>query len=121
LGDLEEVRPFLIYRRPLSLLKATNIDCLNFNRYCALRMSDPDPLRRLRTISVADLRRFMHWYLDKHNTKKLDAFYVRMRYWRMMYARKMYEKMDFIMAAEMKSVCSRHFFGPFLQLKLIIL
>ena len=86
-----------------------NIDWLNIIRYCALRVSDPDPLQRLRKISVADIRRYMHWYLDKHNIKKLDTFYVRMRYWRMMYARKVYEKMDLIMAAEMKSVCSKCF------------
>ena len=90
----------------VSFLEVANIDYLSFNRYCALRASDPDPLQRLCNISVADLRRYMHWYLDKHNIKKLDTFYVRMRHWRMMYARKMYEKMDLIMAAEMKSVCS---------------
>jgi hypothetical protein len=110
LGDLEEVRPHLP-----SFLKAMNIDWLNILRYCALRVFDPDPLQRLQKISVADIRRYMHWYLDKHNIKKLDAFYVRMHYWRMMYAWKMYKKMDLIMAvAEMKSVCSSTFLFRFL-------
>ena len=39
-----------------SFLKAMNIDWLNILRYCALRVSDPDPLQRLQKISVADRR-----------------------------------------------------------------
>ncbi|KAI9763720.1 MAG: hypothetical protein M1839_006318 [Geoglossum umbratile] len=101
----KELMPSL-FRISASTEKEVNRTWEIWKKYCALRASDPDPLQRLCNISVADLRRYMHWYLDKHNIKKLDTFYVRMRYWRMMYARKMYEKMDLIMAAEMKSFIS---------------
>ncbi|KAI9770756.1 MAG: hypothetical protein M1840_003006 [Geoglossum simile] len=101
----KELMPSL-FRISASTEKEVNRTWEIWKKYCALRASDSDPLQRLCNISVADLRRYMHWYLDKHNIKKLDTFYVRMRYWRMMYARKMYEKMDHIMAAKMKSFIS---------------
>ena len=39
-------------RHPLSLLKDRNTDCLNFNRYCALRVSDP--LQRLHMMEESE-------------------------------------------------------------------
>jgi len=47
----------------------------------------------------------MRWYLDKHHIKKLNTFYVRMRFWRMMFARKMHKRLDLTLASEMKNVC----------------
>ena len=73
-------------------------------RYCKLRTSDPDPLKHLHNINTVEIRRFMHWYLDHHDVKKLDSFYVRMRYWRMMHEEKMHKKVDLILASDMKAV-----------------
>ncbi|KAF1810595.1 hypothetical protein P152DRAFT_475428 [Eremomyces bilateralis CBS 781.70] len=73
-----------------------------WTKYCSLRVLDPDALARLRNISVAEIRRFMHWYLDNHAMTKLNSFYVLMRYWRMMYARKIYQSLDLVIASDMK-------------------
>lgn len=63
------------------------------------------PLESLRQIRLDDLLLYMRWYLDKYDVKKLNTFYVRMRFWRMMYARKMQKRLDLAMASEMKNVC----------------
>ena len=73
-------------------------------RFCALRKDDRNPLERLRRVNKAEIRRFMHWYLDHHNVTRLDSFYVLMRYWRMMYARRLYKTLDYILASDMKAV-----------------
>ena len=77
-------------------------------RYCKLWTSDQDPLKRLHNINTVEIRRFMHWYLDHHNVKKLDSFCVRMRYWRMIYEEKMHKKVDLILASDMKAVSWIH-------------
>lgn len=53
-------------------------------RFCTMRQLPP--LESLRQIRLDDLLLYMRWYLDKHDVKKLNTFYVRMRFWRMMYA-----------------------------------
>ncbi len=63
------------------------------------------PLEYLRQIRLGDLLLYMRWYLDKHDVKKLNTVYVRMRFWRMMYERKMQKRLDLAMASEMKNVC----------------
>ncbi|KAF1815641.1 hypothetical protein P152DRAFT_192051 [Eremomyces bilateralis CBS 781.70] len=71
-------------------------------RYCSLRILDPDALTRLQNISVAEIQRFMHWYLDSHAMTKLSSLYVLMRYWLMMYARKLYQRLDLVLVSDMK-------------------
>ena len=77
-------------------------------RYCKLRTSDPDPLKRLHNINTVEIRRFMHWYLDHHNVERLNSFYVRMRFWRMMYEGKTHKKLDPILASDMMVVSWIH-------------
>jgi hypothetical protein len=78
----------------------------------------PDPLELVKVSTQMTIRQFMHWYLDKHNVGKSDAFYVRMRFWRMACARKLLKSLDFAIRQDMKFV-SRQLFPSLLLLSLI--
>jgi hypothetical protein len=60
----------------VSFLEVININYSSFNRYYTLRASNPDLLQHLYNINLADLQQYMHWYLNKHNIKKLNTFYI---------------------------------------------
>lgn len=91
----------------MSWIASSTLFCSELNlptlRFCTMRQLPP--LESLRQIRLDDLLLYMRWYLDKHDVKKLNTFYVRMPFWRMMYSRKMQKRLDLAMASEMKNVC----------------
>jgi hypothetical protein len=75
----------------------------NWEQHCAC-IEHPDPLEFVKNVTVQQVRSFMHWYLDKHNVKKSDSFYVKMRFWRIAVARKLLNQLDFVLRQDMKAV-----------------
>jgi len=75
--------------------------------------SNSDPVDRFRNINMLELRRYMHWYLDTHPTlTMLSSLYVRMRFWRMAFARTLYKPLDYLLASEMRSVTFEPHLAP---------
>lgn len=72
-----------------------HIGCFGLEQLGAIER--PDPLELVRNVTVKEIRQFMHWYLDKHNVKKAVSFWVKMRFWRMVAARKLLKELDFVL------------------------
>jgi hypothetical protein len=86
-------------QRPTEITDALSTDISialawkNWEQYSEC-IEHPDLLEMMKNVTVQQIRSFMHWYLDKHNVKKSDAFYVKMRFWRIAIARKLLRQLD---------------------------